>query len=259
MDLNTEYLNRTENKTARNSSPQTTGRIEFVVWHGTDSPNPANTRGTLNWAIINDGTRGAANYYIPQSGPPFWYIDEGRFIAHHAGAGGAKARGHIGFQVNVHSIGIEVEERITKKPKIAATPASLDQAALLAVDIHRRWGIPLERSFHVGHKEIVNANYRSDPHSYSIDAVLAKAKSILAADQQLAIPVDPRFNMAWKISGGIWQMNELTPGYPLGPAFEWQGKVYQLFERGCARLEASGTVSWLLLPEIQELKQATGK
>lgn len=259
MQLNTSYLDRTENKTTRNSTPQSTGRVEFVVWHGTDSPNPANTPGTLNWALVNDGQRGAANYYIPQSGPPYWYINEAKYIAHHAGAGGAKARGYQGFQVNVHSIGIEVEERITKKPKVAATPSSLDQAAQLALEIHNKWGIPLERSHHVGHKEIVNPGYRSDPDSYSIDAVLSKAKALLAANTNTAIGVDPRFKTAWNISGGVWQMNELTPGYPKGEAFEWQGRIYQIFERGCARLEASGSVSWLLLPEIEELKRATGE
>ncbi len=259
MELNTSFLNKTANKTTRNSTPQSTGRVEFVVWHGTDSPNPSNTPATLNWALVNDGQRGAANYYIPQSGPPYWYIEEARFIAHHAGAGGSKARGYQGFQVNVHSIGIEIEERITKKPKIAATPASLHQAALLALEIHNKWGIPLERSHHVGHKEIVAANYRSDPDSYSIDAILATARTLKLQGQQPAVSVDPRFSAAWKISGGIWQLNELTPGYPLGDAFDYQGQVYQLFERGCARLEPSGTVSWLLLPEIEQLKKATGK
>ena len=258
MEFNDSYLNKTRNKDPRNSSPISTGRVEFIVWHGTDSPNPANTPATLDWAMTNDGKRGAANYYIAQSGELYHYIDESKFIAYHAGAGGAKARGYTGYQVNVHSIGIEVEERITKKPQIAATPASLFTAAQLALYLKQTWAIPLERAYHVGHKEIVNPGYRSDPHSYSIDNILAQAK-VMEVVVPISSGVDPRFMLAWQTSGGIWQRNELTPGYPIAPAFDHDGKTYQLFERGCARLDPENLVSWLLISEVIALKQSTGK
>jgi len=259
MNFNAEYLNKTQNKTGRNTLPITTGRVEFVVWHGTDSPNPSNTRGTLEWALVNDGRRGAANYYIPQKGLAYWYIDESRYIAHHAGAGGSHARGYNGFQVNVHAIGVEIEERVTKKPKIPATPESLKVAAELALHFKRTWSIPLQRAYHVGHKEIVKPGYRYDPDSYSIDSILAQALAMEAVVTPPRIEVDSKFMAAWSASGGIWQPGELTPGFPITEAFEFQGKVYQMFERGTARLDPKGQVSWLLLSEIIALKQSTGR
>lgn len=260
MNFDATYLNKTANKTARGSSPAATGNIEFVVWHGTDSPNPSNTPATLNWALINDGKRGAANYYIPQEGLAYWYIDPVRFIAHHAGAGGSHARGYSGFAVNVHAIGVEVEERISKKPKIPATKSSLAVAAELALSFKITYGIPLLRSYHVGHKEIVTPGYRSDPDSYQIDAILSQALALeVAASNPSHPPVDPIFLSAWSISGGVWHQDELTPGYAISSMFEYLGHKYQFFERGIARLESSGMVSWLLLSEIEAFKQATGR
>jgi hypothetical protein len=230
-----------------------------VVWHGTDSPNPEDTEATLKWALINDGKRGSANYYIPQHGIPYHYIDEANWIAYSAGAGGSKCRGYVGYQVNVHSASVEIEERITKKPKIAATSDSLLQAVEIALYLKEKWSIPLDRAYHVGHREIVNPGYRSDPDSYSIDNILSIAKARDASSgQPPTTGLDPRFQAAWQASGGIWQKDELTPGYPAGPAFDWQGHTYQMFERGVARLESSA-VSWLLIPEIIALKRATGK
>lgn len=62
--------------------------------------------------------------------------------------------------------------------------------------------------------------------------------------------VDPRFKAAWDASGGVWQANRLTPGYPTGPAEERDGVVIQPFERGIAKLNKDNTVSWKLLSEI---------
>lgn len=260
MDFNNNYLNKSQNKDLRNDPKrkETHGTVEFVVWHGTDSPNPTNTPATLDWALINDGKRGAANYYIAQSGETYHYIDETSFIAWHAGAGGARYRGHIGYQVNVFSIGIELEERITKRPKIPATPRSLESAAQLALQIKRLHGIPLDRPYHVGHKEIVNPGYRSDPDSYSIDLILNKAKVIEMTTQPTSTTVDSRFGQAWAASGGIWQPGRLTPGFPKGDPFEYQGRLHQLFERGVARLETDGKTSWLLYHEVIQMAKDLG-
>lgn len=224
------------------------GSPEFVVWHGTDSPNPSNTPATLSWALINDGRRGAANYYIGQDGTIYDYIDPTLYIAWHAGAGGAKFRGYTSFDVNVHGIGIELEERITKTPRVGVTPASLESAALLALMIKKKYRIPLERAYHAGHREIVKPGYRSDPYSYSIDAILARA---IELDTSTPIQVDPVFQASWSASGGIWKKNQLTPGYATSPAsLNPQGFLTQQFERGVCRLEPDGSISWLLLSEI---------
>lgn len=246
LTYNDDWLNRSANRNDRNSSPETTGKIEFVVWHGTDSPNPTDTPATLNWALINDGKRGAANYYIGQSGLVYRYIDPEKYIAWHAGAGGAHARGYTGFQVNVHAIGIEIEERITKQPFIPPTSLSLESAAQLAVVVNKLYGIPLERAYHVGHREIVAPGYRFDPGHYSIDSILLRANQIMNAP----LTVHPSFQNAWNLSGGVWKKNQLTPGFPLAPAAMVGDHLMQRFERGTARLEADGSVSWLLLSEI---------
>jgi hypothetical protein len=66
-----------------------------------------------------------------------------------------------------------------------------------------------------------------------------------------AIPVDSRFMGSWNASGGVWQPERLTPGYPLAPARQGNdGRWGQRFERGVAVLHEDGAVHWQLLQEI---------
>lgn len=60
---------------------------------------------------------------------------------------------------------------------------------------------------------------------------------------------------AWLASGGVWQQDRLTPGYALTPKFEHEGLIHQRYERGVARLNSNGSVSWLLSKEAERLPQ----
>lgn len=70
------------------------------------------------------------------------------------------------------------------------------------------------------------------------------------------IQVHPSFVTPFKASGAVWEApGVLTPGVPLGPAFEWQGKIHQLFERSGLRLNPDGSVDWLFQSEVEQLNR----
>jgi hypothetical protein len=65
-------------------------------------------------------------------------------------------------------------------------------------------------------------------------------------------PVNSVFLEAWTASGGVWKPNQLTPGYALTAKFFGDQLLHQRFERGVARKNQDGTVSWLLLTDIKQ-------
>jgi hypothetical protein len=64
-------------------------------------------------------------------------------------------------------------------------------------------------------------------------------------------PVNSEFLTAWTDSGGVWAPNRLTPGFALTPKFFLDQLLHQRFERGVARKNQDGTISWLLLNDIK--------
>jgi hypothetical protein len=70
------------------------------------------------------------------------------------------------------------------------------------------------------------------------------------------ILVDAVFAEPYRRSGGIWEgVGILTPGVPLGPAFEWQGAKYQLFERSGLRYTEASGVEWMFQSEVETLNR----
>jgi hypothetical protein len=64
-------------------------------------------------------------------------------------------------------------------------------------------------------------------------------------------PVSSIFLESWTASGGVWKPNQLTPGFALTPKFYLDQLLHQRFERGVARKNQDGTISWLLLSDVK--------
>ncbi len=89
----------------------------------------------------------------------------------------------------------------------------------------------------------------------TLDAWAPAPSPIDPATPQGTYPVSSVFLEAWLKSGGIWQPNQLTPGYALSQRFlgKEDGLSHQIFERSIARQEADGKITWLLLREAEKL------
>jgi hypothetical protein len=62
--------------------------------------------------------------------------------------------------------------------------------------------------------------------------------------------VHEAFRTAWEASGGIWQPEQLMPGYPIAPAeVGADGRLQQRFERGIA-VQIKGITHWRLISEV---------
>ena len=157
MEFNTSYLNRTPNKTARNS---TRFVPEFVVMHETAG------YGSLEWNLRPD-VRASFNYLITRNGVIYHYVDEQAFIAWHAGIR-SYARGYSGGQINVYSIGVELEGPNDGTPITTAQTQSM--VALLRY-FREKYGIPLTRQFYFAHKDVA-PGYKDDPRGYSVEYTL---------------------------------------------------------------------------------------
>src|SRR5215216_295287 len=139
MQTDTSYLNRTPNKT-----PRTGQTIEFVVWHETASPNPQNPRGTLDYNLRPD-VKSSYHYLIAVDGTIYCYVDPRAYIAWHAGKH-SDARGYHEWDVNVHSIGVEIDQDNSGKP---ITVAQRSAAADLMLQLQRDFNIPLTEACHL--------------------------------------------------------------------------------------------------------------
>lgn len=248
MQFDDTYLNQTVNKTARGQG----FRPEFIVYHETASPNPNNPHGTLKYNLARS-VGSSYHYLIARNGTIYRYLDESLYIAWHAGKN-SRWRGYAGADVNTFSIGIELDGANNGTPITAAQRASTVD---LVIWLCTRYGIPLLPEFHPRHSQVA-PGYKSDPRGADPVEILAdvRARMATAAPPPKGMPygveVHPRLLAAWQLSGGVWQQNKLTPGYPVAAAHEENGAVIQRFERSVARCEPDGRVSWLLLSEIQE-------
>lgn len=238
------YLNKTTNKWPRDPGE----RIEFVVDHETASPNADDPHGTLNYNLAAS-VQSSYNYLIARDGTIFHYIDEKKYIAYHAGVA-SHARGYAGWYVNVHSIGVEIDGPNDGTP---ITQAQTDALVALKLYFLDEYGIPLDRSYHLGHKEVA-PGYKSDPKCCSLDLVIQLTQEADAArkvEQQDVpdgcYPVDSAFYQSWQLSGGVWRPGTLTPGYAIEAPFLYQEQLYQRFERGIARRnKETNQTEWLL-------------
>ncbi len=157
MEFNNSYLNRTPNKTPRNTNSFVP---EFVVLHETAG------YGSLDWNLRPE-VRSSYNYLISRNGTIYHYVDEQSYVAWHAGVN-SSARGYTGGQLNTYAIGVEVEGPNDGTPITTAQTKSL--VALLKY-FNEQYGIPLTRDYFFGHSDVA-PGYKSDPRGYSVEYTL---------------------------------------------------------------------------------------
>jgi hypothetical protein len=166
VNLNTSYLNKTPNK-----EPRGTTRFipQFVVMHETAG------YGSLDWNL-KPSVRSSYNYLISRNGTIYHYVDEQAFIAWHAGVnssytinGAALSNG----QLNIYSIGVEIEGPNDGTPITAAQTAS---AILLMLHFKKVYNIPIDSDHYQGH-EAVAPGYKTDPDGYSVKRLIKLAEA----------------------------------------------------------------------------------
>lgn len=206
MKFNDTYLNRTPNKTARNTK---NFKPEFVVMHETAG------YGSLDWNLRPD-VRSSYNYLISRSGVVYHYIDEKAYIAWHAGVNSA-ARGYTGGQLNVYALGVELEGPNDGTP---ITTAQTKAMVELLRFFNTTYAIPLTREYFVGHKDVA-PGYKSDPKGYSVEYTL---KIITEAAPAPDVRPDTLYaallNAAYKLAGGEyrpdWTFHQYAATHDLG-------------------------------------------
>lgn len=184
--LDTSYLNRTENKAPRRPEQE----IEFVVCHETASPNPNNPYGTLNYNLPL-AIQSSYNYLIARTGRIFHYVDEREWISYHAGVNSAWM-GYEGYQINIYSLGVELDGANKGAP---CTKAQIESFALLALYFQQAYGIPLEEKYYPHHSRVA-PGYKSDPRGYTATQVLDLARSKAAVTDLTVIGVQPSATLA---------------------------------------------------------------
>lgn len=210
MEFDTSYLNRTANKWPRRSP----AKPEFVVWHETASPNPNNPHGTLQYNL-SASVQSSYNYLIARDGTIFHYVDERNWIAYHAGLHSA-ARGYIEWQVNVHSIGVELDGKNDGTP---ITPAQRDAAVALMLHCRDAYGIPLQREYHLHHKEVA-PGYKSDPRGYNADILVQLARQAAQRQEPPSALADRLRQILYQRAGGSynpeWAFHQYARANTLG-------------------------------------------
>ena len=205
MQFNTSYLNRTPNKTPRNTR---NFKPEFVVMHETAG------YGSLNWCLRRE-VAASFNYLITRSGAIYHYVDERTNIAWHAGIR-SFARGYAGSQINVQSIGVELEGPNDGTPITTAQTKSMVE---LLRYFRTEYAIPLTRQYYFGHKDVA-PGYKTDPQGYSVEYTLK-----IIADTEPA-PTRPNTlgfqlrNEVYKLAQGAyhpeWKFHQFARSEKLG-------------------------------------------
>lgn len=192
---------------------------------------------------LRDALTVSAHYLVGRDGRIAKTCSE-KFQAFHAGVVSDPRFG------NDYSIGIELHISVGERP----TAPQLASLTELVLDIMRRRSIP--RHLIETHRKVAYpAGRKPDPEGWT-DAAFYLWRSKLSAGVLVGeYIIDPRIHPWWLQSGGVWKPNLATPGYPVGPAFEWGGKVRQLFQRVGATVEPNG-VSWMLVDEYLEARSA---
>jgi hypothetical protein len=148
----------------------------MVLWHHTAS---VSGRGDGVVAMMVNATREvSANYVIGSDGYVWCVVDED----FRAWTSGSRTDGGKGAAFDRRSITLECVNS-TGAPTWLQSEAFYNIAARLALDFYQRYGIPLDRDHHVGHRELYirwGASYATAcPGGMDIDRILAMAKSLL--------------------------------------------------------------------------------
>lgn len=171
--FNDAYLNRSPHRRPRQHKP------EFVIWHETAGPS---ARSALDW-MQNPASQVSWDFLIDVEGTVYRCNDAHLSYTWHAGV--SKARGYTTNstrdEVNLRCIGVEVQGENDGSP---ITTAQRDSIINLMLYLRDEFDIPVEREYHLAHKEVALPKGRkSDPRSYSVDVALQLAQAAAAAEQ----------------------------------------------------------------------------
>jgi uncharacterized repeat protein (TIGR02543 family) len=160
---------------------------DMVLWHHTAS---VSGRGEgVVMMMVNATREVSSNYVIGSDGYVWLVVDEDR----RAWTSGSSSDGGKGAAFDRRSNTLECVNS-TGAPSWLQSEAFYNIAARLAVDFYKRYGIPLDRDHHVGHRELYirwGASYPTAcPGGMDIDRILAMARSLLdpaAVEREKAI------------------------------------------------------------------------
>lgn len=235
-----------------NHSSRNGRAIGMIVVHATAGKKAGDIQ-TLTNDKVPLKKRVSCHYYITKDGTIYQLVDDSD-AAWHAGA--SSWMGLDSEDIQLISIGIELEnlnDGVDPYPDV-------QYRALVALtrDLVNRHRIPGEML--VRHVDIAPKR-KTDPRGFpwqrfKQDVYMPAAKP-LAAEPLTDIErgIDPAFLVAWRLSGGEWRPNELTPGRPLDIAYTSNGQKVQRFQRGIAKLRPDGGVDWALVSEFDGLRK----
>jgi len=165
-----------EIRLSRQYSSRNGVKRDMVLWHHTAS---VSGRGEgVVMMMVNATREVSANYVIGSDGYVWCVVDED----FRAWTSGSSTDGGKGAAFDRRSNTLECVNS-TGAPTWLQSEAFYNIAARLAVDFYQRYGIPLDRDHHVGHRELYirwGASYATAcPGGMDIDRILAMAKSLL--------------------------------------------------------------------------------
>lgn len=184
--VNTDWLNRTVNK-----SPGGAPWLGVIV-HETQSPNPDNPAGTLNWNLNN--TPGSSYHdLIGRDGVRYRYLDADKYKAWHAGVNTRiwiDGIQYDGGEVNSAMLGIELDGACD------GTPATASQLATMAAVLNeygKRYGFPRDAAHLIMHSkacEPIDPSYRSDARCTTIGDLVALCSGIISYERRYRVRYD---------------------------------------------------------------------
>lgn len=188
MNTNTDWLNRTANKTPGHPP------WKFFICHETASPNPENPSGTLNYNLDPD-VNSSYHDLIGRDGVRYRYLDPEQWIAWHCGVNSrvwVDGQQYDGGEINSYAIGIELDGACDGTP---ATAGQLATMAELLNEYGLAYGIPRDAEHLIMHAQAcapIDPYYRSDARCTTIAELVA----LCAGD---APPVLATFNRRYRV------------------------------------------------------------
>lgn len=151
-------------------------RVQYMLWHHTAS---VSGHGDGVVAMMVNATRRVSSNYVFGSDGWLWNVVDEDF---RAWTSGSTTDGGKGALFDRKSITSECCNS-TGAPSWLQSDAFYAKAAALAVDVYRRYGVPLDRDHHLGHRELYirfRASYPTAcPGGMDIDRILAQARALL--------------------------------------------------------------------------------
>lgn len=190
--VNDEWYNLTANKSE--GRPPWLG----VIVHETDSPDPDNPAGTLNWNLSPDV---GSSYHdlIGRDGVRYRYLDPEQFVAWHAGVNTmiwVDGLQYYGGDVNANFLGIELDGACDGTP---ATDAQLATMAQLLNEYGDRYKFARDTEHLIMHSvacAAIDPTYRSDARCTSISELV----QLCAAGEVDLLGYDRRYRVRYNRS-----------------------------------------------------------